>query len=164
MESVDPAEPARFYFNSVPAQASFPSRRITRAEAKPIEAGEEARANTRTERLYIHPDVAPSAILLMGITDVAPGSVWNTMPCHRHERRMEVYLYFDLPAQERVFHFMGMPEETRHLVVKNGEAVISPSWSIHMGAGTAGYSIVWGMTGENQDYADMTPVPLAELR
>ena len=126
--------------------------------------GDQARANLRTLRMYIHPEVAPSALLLMGITDPAPGSVWNTMPCHVHERRMEAYLYFDMGPEDRVFHFMGRPDATRHLVVANDEAVISPSWSIHMGAGTGPYAFVWGMTGENQEYNDVDPVALADMR
>lgn len=164
LTSDDPARPARFYLNSVPALAAHPHRLIARAEAKPLVLGEEARANKRTLRMYIHPEVAPSALLLMGITDLAPGSVWNTMPCHLHERRMEAYLYFDLAPHDRVFHLMGRPEATRHLVVADGQAVISPAWSIHMGAGTGPYAFVWGMTGENQEYNDVDPVALADLR
>jgi 4-deoxy-L-threo-5-hexosulose-uronate ketol-isomerase len=149
--------------NSVPAGQSIPHRLVTRAEAKPIELGEERRANRRRLAMYIHPEVAPSCLLLMGITDLAPGSVWNTMPPHLHERRMEAYLYFDLAPEDRVVHLMGRPEETRHLLVADGDAVLSPAWSIHMGAGTGPYSFVWGMTGENQAYNDVDPVPVARL-
>ncbi len=114
--------------------------------------------------MYIHPEVAPSCLLLMGITDLAPGSVWNTMPPHLHERRMEAYCYFDMAAEDRVVHLMGRPDETRHLMVANGDAVLSPAWSIHMGAGTGPYAFVWGMTGENQEYNDVDPVALADLK
>ena len=156
--------PARFYMNSVPAGADIPHRLIKRAESKPLDLGEARRSNKRNLRMYIHPQVAPSCLLLMGITDLAEGSVWNTMPPHLHERRMEAYCYFDLATEERVIHLMGRPEETRHLLVKNLDAVLSPAWSIHMGAGTDGYAFVWGMTGENQEYNDVAPVALSELR
>ncbi|MNE08465.1 4-deoxy-L-threo-5-hexosulose-uronate ketol-isomerase [compost metagenome] len=157
-------KPARFYMNSVPAGADIPHRLIKRAESKPLDLGDARRSNKRNLRMYIHPQVAPSCLLLMGITDLAEGSVWNTMPPHLHERRMEAYCYFDLAPEERVIHLMGRPEETRHLLVKNLDAVLSPAWSIHMGAGTDGYAFVWGMTGENQEYNDVAPVALSELR
>lgn len=159
-----PDTPARFYMNSVPAQKDIPTRRIARAEAKVIELGEAARANMRSLAMYIHPEVAPSCLLLMGITDPASGSVWNTMPPHLHERRMEAYCYFDLAPEDRVMHFMGRPDNTRHLVVSDGDVVLSPAWSIHMGAGTGPYGFVWGMTGENQAYTDVDPVAISELR
>ncbi|MFV0359767.1 5-dehydro-4-deoxy-D-glucuronate isomerase [Tropicimonas sp.] len=162
--SADPGRPARFYMNSVPAGADIPTRLIPRSEAKVVEMGDPARANVRSLAMYIHPEVAPSCLLLMGITDPAPGSVWNTMPPHLHERRMEAYCYFDLAAEHRVMHFMGRPDNTRHLVVADGDVVLSPAWSIHMGAGTGPYAFVWGMTGENQAYWDFTPVPVKELR
>jgi 4-deoxy-L-threo-5-hexosulose-uronate ketol-isomerase len=164
LTSADPARPARFYLNCVPSQADHPHRLITRAEAKPLDLGEERRANKRSLRMYIHPEVAPSSLLLMGITDLAPGSLWNTMPPHLHERRMEAYLYFDMAPEDRVVHLMGRPNATRHLMVADGEAVLSPAWSIHMGAGTGPYAFVWGMTGENQNYTDVDPVPVATLR
>lgn len=157
-------KPARFYMNSVPAGADIPHRLIKRAESKMLTFGDPKRANLRNLRMYIHPEVTPSCLLLLGITDLAEGSVWNTMPPHLHERRMEAYCYFDLPEEERVIHLMGRPEETRHLVVKNLDAVLSPAWSIHMGAGTGPYAFVWGMTGENQEYNDVAPVALSELR
>jgi 4-deoxy-L-threo-5-hexosulose-uronate ketol-isomerase len=150
--------------NSVPAGADIPHRLITRSESKPLDLGEDRRANKRTLRMYIHPEVAPSCLLLMGITDFAPGSVWNTMPPHLHERRMEAYLYFDLAAEDRVIHLMGRPDNTRHLVVANGDCVISPAWSIHMGSGTGPYAFVWGMTGENQAYNDVSSVSVGSLR
>jgi 4-deoxy-L-threo-5-hexosulose-uronate ketol-isomerase len=162
--SQSPDAPARFYMNSVPAGADFPHRLIKKAEAKPLDLGETRRSNKRRLAMYIHPQVAPSCLLLMGITDLAEGSVWNTMPPHLHERRMEAYCYFDLADEDRVVHLMGRPEETRHLVVADGDAVLSPAWSIHMGAGTGPYAFVWGMTGENQEYNDVTPVPVGDLK
>ena len=164
LESDDAQRPARFYMNSVPAGADIPHRLVTRAEAKPLDLGEERRANRRTLRMYIHPEVTPSCLLLMGITDLASGSVWNTMPPHLHERRMEAYLYFDLAEEDRVIHLMGRPDNTRHLIVADGDCVISPAWSIHMGSGTGPYAFVWGMTGENQAYNDVSPVPVRTLR
>lgn len=162
--SVSAERPARFYMNSVPAGADVPHRLITQAESKPLDLGDARRSNKRQLRMYIHPEVAPSCLLLMGITDLAEGSIWNTMPPHLHERRMEAYCYFDLSADDRVIHLMGRPEETRHLIVADGNAVLSPAWSIHMGAGTGPYAFVWGMTGENQEYNDVTPVALSELK
>ena len=156
--------PARFYMNSVPAGADLPHRLIKRAEAKALELGDVKRSNKRRLVMYIHPEVMPSCLLLMGITDLAEGSAWNTMPPHVHERRMEAYCYFDMAPEDRIVHVMGEPEETRHLIVANGDAVLSPAWSIHMGAGTGPYAFVWGMTGENQEYNDVTPVALAELK
>ena len=154
----------KFYLNSVPAGADHPHRLIRRADAKAVTMGDEAKGNVRTLRMYIHPEVMPSCLLLMGITDPAPGSVWNTMPPHTHERRMEAYVYFDMAPEDRVMHFMGRPDNTRHLVVASGDAVLSPAWSIHMGAGTGPYAFVWGMTGENQVYQEMDPVAVADLR
>ncbi|MCJ8518737.1 4-deoxy-L-threo-5-hexosulose-uronate ketol-isomerase [Pseudorhizobium tarimense] len=156
--------PARFYMNSVPAGSDFPHRLIKQAESKPLDLGEEKRSNKRRLRMYIHPEVSPSCLLLMGITDLAEGSIWNTMPPHLHERRMEAYCYFDLAPEERVIHLMGRPEETRHLIVADGNSVLSPAWSIHMGAGTGPYAFVWGMTGENQEYNDVAPVALSDLK
>ncbi|MBF9233941.1 5-dehydro-4-deoxy-D-glucuronate isomerase [Microvirga alba] len=164
LSSADAANPARFYVNSVPSQVDYPHRLITRDESKLLELGSDRNSNKRSLRMYIHPEVAPSALLLMGITDLAHGSAWNTMPPHLHERRMEAYVYFDLAPEDRVIHLMGRPEETRHLVVADGDAVLSPAWSIHMGAGTGPYAFVWGMTGENQEYTDVDPVPVATLR
>lgn len=162
--SDDGAWPARFYMNSVPAGADIPTRLITQEEAKMVTFGEAARSNRRDLRMYIHPEVSPSCLLLMGITDPEPGSAWNTMPPHLHERRMEAYCYFDMDDSDRVMHFMGRPDNTRHLVVADSDIVMSPAWSIHMGAGTGRYAFVWGMTGENQAYNDVAPVALSELR
>ena len=164
LESDDAEKPARFYMNSVPAGADIPHRLITRAEGKALDLGDAARANRRRLVMYIHPEVAPSCLLLMGITDLASGSVWNTMPPHLHERRMEAYCYFDLAGEDRVIHLMGRPDNTRHLIVADGNALISPAWSIHMGSGTGPYAFVWGMTGENQAYTDVDPVAIKDLR
>lgn len=164
LASDDAGKPARFYMNSVPAGADIPHRLITRAEGKAIDIGDAARANKRRLVMYIHPEVAPSCLLLMGITDLAPGSIWNTMPPHLHERRMEAYCYFELGEDERVVHLMGRPDQTRSLIVANGDIVLSPAWSIHMGAGTGPYAFVWGMTGENQAYNDVSPVALKDLK
>lgn len=164
MDSDDAGRPARFYMNSVPAGADHPHRLIRKDAAKVLNLGEGARSNVRRLAMYIHPEVAPSCLLLMGITDPAPGSIWNTMPPHLHERRMEAYCYFDMDAGDRVMHFMGRPDQTRNLVVADGDIVLSPAWSIHMGAGTGPYAFVWGMTGENQAYTDVTPVAVADLR
>lgn len=161
----DSAErPARYYLLSFPAHAAYPTVRIRQSEAEAVRLGSSEAANQRTLYKLIHPSGARSCQLVMGFTVLDPGCVWNTMPPHTHERRMEVYLYFDLPADARVFHFMGRPEATRHLVVADGQAVISPSWSIHCGAGTAAYSFCWGMGGENQAFDDMDPVALDHLR
>jgi 4-deoxy-L-threo-5-hexosulose-uronate ketol-isomerase len=164
LSSVAGSAPARFYMNSVPAGSDIPHRLIKRSESKLLELGTSQRSNERKLRMYIHPEVSPSCLLLMGITDLADGSVWNTMPPHLHERRMEAYCYFDLAPEDRVIHLMGRPDETRHLVVANLEALISPAWSIHMGAGTGPYAFVWGMTGENQEYNDVAPVAVADLK
>lgn len=164
LTSDDAANPALFYLNSVPAGADIPTKLITKAQSKMVTFGEEARANKRDLRMYIHPEVTQSCLLLMGITDPADGSVWNTCPPHLHERRMEAYVYFDMAEEDRVFHIMGRPDNTRHLVVASGDVVLSPAWSIHMGAGTGKYAFVWGMTGENQVYQDVDPVPVSKLK
>lgn len=164
LSSDDANNPALFYLNSVPAGQDIPTKLITKAQSKMVTFGEEKRANKRDLRMYIHPEVTSSCLLLMGITDPCDNSVWNTMPPHLHERRMEAYVYFDMDDADRVFHIMGRPDNTRHLVVGSGDVVLSPAWSIHMGAGTGKYAFVWGMTGENQIYQDVTPVPLASLK
>jgi 4-deoxy-L-threo-5-hexosulose-uronate ketol-isomerase len=163
-ESDSQDDPARFYFNSAPAHRAYPHTHIAIAQANPVYLGAEENCNKRTIYQYVHPAVCQSCQLLMGLTMLEPGSIWNTMPCHRHERRMEVYFYFDMDQEARVFHFMGQPRETRHLLVANEQAVISPSWSIHSGAGTSNYSFIWGMVGENQAFDDMDHVKPAELR
>jgi 4-deoxy-L-threo-5-hexosulose-uronate ketol-isomerase len=161
--SDSPDSPARFYLISYPAHTSLPTRHIRNADAQPTVTGTDKDSNRRTIYKYIHPGGIPSCQLVMGCTILAPGSVWNTMTPHTHARRTEVYLYFDLPADAAVFHFMGEPSETRHVVVRNGEAVLSPSWSIHAGAGTTNYAFVWAMGGENQDFGDMDGVALKDM-
>ncbi len=163
-QSDDAGNPARFYLLSTPAHATHPTVRIAEADAKRIELGAAASANLRTLRQYIHPDVCASCQLVMGITRLAEGNVWNTMPAHVHDRRSEVYLYFDLAPETRVFHLMGEPQETRHIVMANEEAVISPGWSIHSGCGTANYSFIWAMAGDNQDFTDMDFIAMGDLR
>lgn len=163
-ESDVASDPARFYLMSVPSHSDYETRKISESEAEAASMGSAERSNERTLRRYIHGGGAQSSQLMMGITTLGPGSVWNTMPPHVHDRRSEVYLYFGLPEGERVLHFMGEPQETRHLVVGNEEAVISPSWSIHAGAGTASYSFIWAMAGENYTFEDMDPVPMEEMR
>ncbi|MCL2895647.1 5-dehydro-4-deoxy-D-glucuronate isomerase [Brenneria tiliae] len=162
--SSDATNPAKFYYNSAPAHTAYPTRKITRAEASPQTLGEDASGNRRTINKYIVPDVLPTCQLTMGLTRLAEGSLWNTMPCHTHERRMEVYFYFDMDDETAVFHLMGQPQETRHIVVHNEQAVISPSWSIHSGVGTRRYTFIWGMVGENQVFGDMDHVKVSELR
>lgn len=162
--SDDAANPAKFYYNSTPAHASYPTKRISLAEATPRQIGDAKLANCRTIYQLIVPSTVQSCQLVMGLTRLEEGSLWNTMPCHTHERRMEVYLYFDLPADAAVFHMMGKAQETRHIVVHNEQAVISPSWSIHSGVGTQAYTFIWGMTGENQIFDDMDHIKTADLR
>ncbi|HIF9433173.1 TPA: 5-dehydro-4-deoxy-D-glucuronate isomerase [Photobacterium damselae] len=163
-ESVSAEQPARFYLNCAPAHHAYPTRKITREDAAPETLGNQENCNVRTIYKYLHPAVLPTCQLLMGMTELAPGSLWNTMPCHTHERRMEVYLYFDMNQDNVVFHYMGEPHETRHLVVRNEQAVISPSWSIHSGVGTAAYTFIWGMVGENQTFHDMDHVAMNDLK
>lgn len=163
-ESLDPDKPAKFYLNSAPAHAKLPTVKIALADAEPVVMGDSATSNKRTIRKYIHPGGTKSCQLVMGMTMLETGSVWNTMPVHTHQRRMEAYLYFNMPEDAVVFHLMGEPDETRHLVVREGEVVLSPSWSIHSGAGTANYTFIWGMAGENQNFGDMDHVPMSRLR
>ena len=154
----------RFYITSAPAHASLPARLIRLGDAKSFTTGAPETANHRTIYQFIHPDVMESCQLVLGYTRFHPGSVWNTMPAHLHDRRMEAYCYFDLAPEARVFHMMGRPEETRHLVVANEQAVLSPPWSIHCGAGTGSYSFVWAMAGDNVDYRDVDAVGMEDLR
>lgn len=162
--SVDPGEPARFYLLSAPAHMAHPTRLLRIADAKRIDLGSPETSNQRSIYQMIIPGVCDSCQLVLGITELAPGSVWNTMPAHVHDRRSEVYLYFDLTPGQKVIHLMGEPTETRHLVVGDREAVLSPPWSIHCGAGTGAYTFIWGMGGDNVDYTDMDKVDLGELR
>ena len=163
-ESDDPALPARFYLISYPAHASCPTALAPAADAEGGEMGSADRANRRRIARYIHLNGVQSAQLVMGVTSLEEGSVWNTMPPHTHHRRTEVYLYFDLPDDAMLVHLMGEPQETRHLIVRDGEAILSPGWSIHAGCGTTSYTFCWAMGGENQEYADMQPAPVSALR
>jgi 4-deoxy-L-threo-5-hexosulose-uronate ketol-isomerase len=149
--SADKAAPAKFYLLSAPAHQSHPSRLIRIGDAKRLDLGSKHSCNERSIFQFIHAEGAKTCQLVVGMTQLAPGSVWNTMPCHVHDRRMEAYLYFDLAETARVFHFMGEPDETRHLVMRNEEAVLSPGWSIHSGAGTSNYAFIWAMAGDNVD-------------
>lgn len=162
--SDDADRPARFYLFSTTAHATHATVLATSDEANRLDLGTREASNVRTIRQYIHEGGIQSSQLVMGITTLAPENLWNTMPPHTHTRRTECYLYFDLPAQHRVLHLMGEPQETRHLVVADGQAVISPHWSIHAGVGTASYSFVWAMGGENQAFGDMQAEPITELR
>ncbi len=162
--SSDANAPAKFYIVSAPAHTSYETKLITKADAAKKPLGELASSNKRVINQFIHPAVLPTCQLLMGLTELEEGNVWNTMPCHTHERRMEVYTYFEIPENNVVFHYMGEPQETRHLVMKNFDAVISPSWSIHAGGGTAGYSFIWAMGGENQAFDDMDVIDTTTLK
>jgi 4-deoxy-L-threo-5-hexosulose-uronate ketol-isomerase len=162
--SSDPASPAAFYLLSYPAHAAYPTRSARLADAVKVELGTAAEANRRTICKYIHTGGIQSCQLVMGFTQLHEGSVWNTMPAHTHARRSEIYMYFDLAPSRRVMHFMGTPQQTRHLIMADRQAVISPSWSIHSACGTGAYSFCWGMGGENQTFEDMDPAPLDQLR
>jgi 4-deoxy-L-threo-5-hexosulose-uronate ketol-isomerase len=161
--SDDPAKPALFYLVSHPCHAEYPTKKVTPAEAETFRIGDQGHASVRVLRRYIHAGGPKSGQLVMGVTDLEQGSVWNTMPPHSHARRTEVYLYFDMEPGAATFHFMGRPGETRHLVVRNLEAVLSPSWSMHFAAGSIRYAFVWSMGGENQEFDDMQGVPLDRL-
>lgn len=163
-ESADRSKPAKFYLNSAPAHKAYPIVKIDIEKANPNDLGSIEQSNKRTIYQYIHPAVCESCQLLMGMTVLEPNNVWNTMPCHTHDRRMEVYLYFDMDENDVVFHMMGEPNETRHIIVRNEQAVISPSWSIHSGVGTKNYTFIWGMVGENQTFTDMDHIPNAQLK
>ncbi len=162
--STDPHNPAVYYLLSYPAHASHPTTLGRKSDANRVELGSAKEANKRTIFQVIHENGIKSCQLVMGHTELAEGSVWNTMPPHTHTRRMEVYMYFGMAPEARIVHLMGTPEETRHIIVANRQAVISPAWSIHAGAGTGAYSFCWGMGGENQAFSDMDPVPLSTLR
>ena len=163
-KSLNSENPAKFYINSVPAHKEYKTVKIEIEKANPVKMGDNSTLNKRTIYQYVHPNVCESCQLLMGLTILEPGSAWNTMPCHTHERRMEVYFYFDMEEDTRVIHLMGEPTETRHLIVKNEQAIISPSWSIHSGVGTSNYTFIWGMCGENQTFTDMDHIPMEVLR
>lgn len=163
-ESTNPDHPARFYGFSAPAHAALPSGLVPPEEGTIRELGDQLTSNRRTLRQAIHENGIRSCQVVMGITSLHPGSMWNTMPAHTHDRRTEFYLYFDLDAEQRVVHLMGEPDETRHLIVKDSDLVLSPSWSVHSGVGSSNYSFVWAMAGENQSFDDMDAVPIASMR
>jgi 4-deoxy-L-threo-5-hexosulose-uronate ketol-isomerase len=163
-ESANPSDPAKFYIVSSPAHQSYPTVKIEQSKANPRKLGAMESCNVRTIYQYVHPAVCKSCQLVMGMTVLEPGSIWNTWPCHTHERRMEVYLYFNMAESSRVFHLHGHPSETRHIVMANEQAVISPSWSIHAGVGTGAYTFIWAMAGENQNFDDMDNLAPSEIR
>ncbi len=162
--SDDAKNPAKFYLNSAPAHTTYPTVKIERKSITPVHLGSIQSSNERNIYKYIEPSIVKSCQLVMGMTVLEPGNMWNSMPCHTHDRRMEVYLYFNLPEDAAMFHLMGEPTQTRHLVLKNEEAVISPSWSIHSGVATSSYTFIWGMAGENQIFDDMDHVAMKDLR
>jgi len=162
--SADGSKPAKFYMVSAPAHTAYETRLLTFADAVKRPLGSLEASNKRVINQFIHPDVLKTCQLCMGMTVLEPGSVWNTMPAHTHERRMEIYTYFEIPEDQVVFHMMGEPEETRHIIMKNEEAVISPSWSIHAGAGTSNYTFIWAMGGENQVFDDMDGMKPVEMK
>lgn len=162
--SVDPNNPSHFYFNSAPAHHSYPTQKIELGQTEASHLGSISDSNERTIHKYIHPQGVKSCQLVMGMTILEPNNVWNSMPCHTHERRVEVYFYFNLPENAMIVHLMGEPKETRDLILHNEEAVISPSWSIHSGVGTKSYTFIWGMVGENQTFSDQDAVAIPELR
>jgi 4-deoxy-L-threo-5-hexosulose-uronate ketol-isomerase len=162
--SKNAAQSARFFILSAPAHATFPNTLMKCSGATPAQMGSPETCNERTIYKYIHEDGIKSCQLVMGLTILKQGSVWNTMPAHTHNRRMEAYLYFDVKEDQRVFHFMGEPGETRHLLIANEDAVVSPPWSIHSGCGTSSYSFIWGMAGENQSFADMDAIAIKDLK
>jgi 4-deoxy-L-threo-5-hexosulose-uronate ketol-isomerase len=163
-KSAGKKEPALFYLLSTPAHHKYPSKLMAKEKASPVHLGDISTSNKRTIYKYIHLDGIRSCQLVMGLTVLESGSVWNSVPPHTHTRRMEVYFYFDVPSEHRVFHFMGQPQETRHIVTANNEAVISAPWSMHYGCGTSNYGFIWGMAGENQLFTDMDPAPVASLK
>ncbi len=163
-KSDDTNNPAKYYINSAPAHTSYPTKQVSKAEANKIELGSLETANHRTVNQMIIGGIVTTCQLQMGMTELKTGSVWNTMPAHVHDRRMEVYFYLDIPENQAVCHFMGEPQETRHIWMDNHQAVISPPWSIHSGSGTSNYTFIWGMAGENLDYADMDVCKITDLR
>ena len=163
-ESADASKPAKLYINSAPAHHKFPTKKVTKAEADIVELGSAETANHRIINKLIVNSVIETCQLQMGMTELKTGSVWNTMPAHTHDRRMEAYFYFEVPEKQSVCHFMGQPQESRHIWMQNEEAVISPNWSIHSGAGTSNYTFIWGMAGENLDYGDMDHCAINDLK
>jgi len=163
-ESADAAQPTKLYINSAPAHHTYPTKKVSKADAEIVELGTPETANHRIINKLLVNSVLPTCQLQMGMTELKSGSVWNTMPAHTHDRRMEAYFYFEVPQGQSVCHFMGEPQETRHIWMQNDQAVISPNWSIHSGAGTSNYSFIWGMAGENLDYGDMDHCAITELK
>jgi 4-deoxy-L-threo-5-hexosulose-uronate ketol-isomerase len=162
--SDDPSKPAHYYINSAPAHKEFPVKHVTLADANVLHMGSLETSNERNINQLLINTVVDTCQLQMGMTELKPGSVWNTMPPHQHNRRNEVYFYFNLPEDQAICHFMGQPDETRHIWMHNEQAVISPNWSIHSAAGTSNYMFIWGMAGENLDYTDMDHIKPTELR
>ncbi|RLQ94288.1 5-dehydro-4-deoxy-D-glucuronate isomerase [Falsibacillus albus] len=163
-KSASPQNPAKFYLVSTLAHQAYPTKKVAIDDAQPAQMGSLSESNERTIYKYIHADGIQSCQLMLGMTLLEPNNMWNTMPAHLHDRRSEIYFYFDMPEDGRVFHFMGQPEETRHLVVKNEEVVISPAWSIHSGVGTSNYTFIWAMAGENYTFTDMDAVDMKKLK
>jgi 4-deoxy-L-threo-5-hexosulose-uronate ketol-isomerase len=163
-ESLDANKPAKFYLNSAPAHRTFPTKKVTKSDAEIVVLGSLETANHRTINKMLVNSVVETCQVQMGMTELKTGSVWNTMPAHTHDRRMEVYFYFEIPENQSVCHFMGEPQETRHIWMQNDQAVISPNWSIHSGAGTSNYTFIWGMAGENLDYGDMDHCAINDLK
>ena len=163
-ESLNENDPAYYYLLSYPAHMAYPTTHAKKADAAEVKLGSQEESNKRTIYKYIHPDGIQSCQLVMGFTELEAGNVWNTMPAHTHERRTEIYFYFDMEEDTLVFHMMGMPEETRHVIVRNREAILSPSWSLHSGVGTGKYTFIWGMGGENQAFDDMDWIPMQVLK
>ncbi|WP_421942558.1 5-dehydro-4-deoxy-D-glucuronate isomerase [Pedobacter sp.] len=163
-ESVDANDPTKLYINSAPAHHTYPTKKVSKADAEIVELGTPETANHRIINKLLVNSVLPTCQLQMGMTELKSGSVWNTMPAHTHDRRMEAYFYFEVPQGQSVCHFMGQPQETRHIWMQNDQAVISPNWSIHSGAGTSNYTFIWGMAGENLDYGDMDHCAITELK
>ncbi|QPH38990.1 5-dehydro-4-deoxy-D-glucuronate isomerase [Pedobacter endophyticus] len=163
-ESADASTPTKLYINSAPAHHTYPTKKVSKADAEIVELGTPETANHRIINKLLVNSVLPTCQLQMGMTELKSGSVWNTMPAHTHDRRMEAYFYFEVPQNQSVCHFMGQPQETRHIWMQNEEAVISPNWSIHSGAGTSNYTFIWGMAGENLDYGDMDHCAITDLK
>jgi 4-deoxy-L-threo-5-hexosulose-uronate ketol-isomerase len=163
-KSADSKKPAMFYFVSYPAHTEYPTKHIKFSESTPVKLGSDVECNRRTIYKYIHPGTMPTCQLVMGLTELEEGSVWNTMPAHTHQRRSEVYMYFNIKPDSFVVHLLGEPTETRHIIIRNGQAVLSTSWSMHAGCGTKNYSFIWAMGGENQEFDDMDPIQMKDLK
>jgi len=163
-KSSDSKKPAMFYFVSYPAHTAYPTKHIKYSQSTPVKLGSDVECNKRTIYKYIHPGTMPTCQLVMGLTELEEGSVWNTMPAHTHQRRSEVYMYFNINPDSFVIHLLGEPAETRHIIIRNGQAVLSTSWSMHAGCGTKNYSFIWAMGGENQEFDDMDHISMKELK